>query len=156
MISSCVILYVIGGPSGAAGEAPAPEHPSAASDGARNRASTVRNASVFEWGKFHFTAVAREHGVGYMVTCKHHACQAPAGSKTGEVRPCTREFASGDGDLDTVIRTLKVWCLQCSEFQNRNDHMKMGVRHPPKPLPTDYEFNRQLALLPPGAEAQVE
>ena len=114
-----------------------------------NRVGRPQNPETFDWGsKFHFIKVHRICGTGYMVVCKSHACQIPKNSVLYKPRPCTRELAlpTSDSNLDTIKRVLKAWCLRCSEFQTRNDHMD-APRKIPEPLPSSDYLDRQLAQM---------
>ena len=99
------------------------------------RASSVQNPVTFNWGvessavgalSFHFTRVTRDHGVGYMATCRYHAPQVPVSSTKNEPRPCSRELAlpgPEDEALDKSSRILKAWCLRCASQPDRQRHM---------------------------------
>ena len=133
--------------------APAPPVPAAAPvvrlPASRPRVPRDAAPSFFKWSdKFHFTFVSRDHGHGYIVTCHVHDKQVPERSRTNIDRPCTREMALplSDTSIDTVIRTLKVWCIRCGRCADRNKHMKEQHASPQR-LPSSDQLDRELAAL---------
>ena len=109
------------------------------------------------WGRFRFTAVVTNNGLshGYRAMCNHHDPEAPFREHAGGIpRPCSRELSIQDPSPDAqdrVLRTLKVWCLACTQAGSRTIHMDpfLFPRRIPADLPGNEILDQRLRDLPP-------